>query len=138
MYLDIAKRVSEMSYCKKLKVGCVVVRGGRILSMGWNGTPKGFDNCCEIEGETVDEVIHAEENAIAKLAKSTDTSNKATVYSTLAPCVECAKLMIQAGIVRVIFLKRYRYDAGVDLLRDSGIFVIDLGSEHQNKLKERF
>jgi|15BtaG_2_1085339.scaffolds.fasta_scaffold03692_7 dCMP deaminase len=134
MYLDIAKRVSEMSHCEKRKVGCVVVRSGRILSMGWNGTPKGFNNCCEDYGETRDEVIHAEENAIAKIAKSTDTSNKATVYSTLAPCIECAKLMIQAGISRVVFLKRYTYDYGVDLLRDSGMSVIDLGNAYQEQL----
>lgn len=123
LYLDISERVSEMSHCLKTKVGCVLERDGRILSMGWNGMPSGLDNLCEENGKTKQEVIHAEENAIAKVARSSDTSDHATLYSTMAPCVECAKLIIQSGICRVVYNHRYRYDAGVDLLVNVGVKV---------------
>jgi len=131
MYLDIAKRVSSMSHCERNQVGCVLVRDDRILSMGWNGTPTGFNNCCEIEGETKQEVIHAEENAIAKIARSTETSKGAVLYTTLAPCVECAKLLIQSGVSRVVYSNRYRYDAGIDLLEEAKIEVTS--KERENR-----
>ena len=123
LYLDIAERVSDMSHCLKKKVGCVLVRDGRIISMGWNGMPRGFNNVCETNGKTKQEVIHAEENAIAKVAKSSDTSDHATLFSTMAPCVECAKLIIQSGISRVVYNNRYRYDIGLELLESAGVKV---------------
>ena len=124
LYLDLASRISEMSHCKRNRVGCVLVRGGRILSMGWNGMPSGFDNVCEIGKETRAEVIHAEENAVAKIACSTDTSEGATLYTTLAPCVECAKLLIQSKVCKVVYNNRYRFDAGIDLLNHAGVEVV--------------
>lgn len=124
LYLDIAQRLSEMSHCERNKVGCILVRQGRILSMGWNGMPSGFDNTCEEHNRTKPEVIHAEENAIAKIACSTDSSAGSTLYTTLAPCVECAKLVIQSKVVKVVYNNRYRYDAGIDLLNHAGVEVV--------------
>ena len=92
--------------------------------MGWNGMPTGFDNDCEVSGQTREEVIHAEENAIAKVACSTDSSGGATLYTTLAPCVECAKLLIQSKVAKVVYNHRYRYDNGIDLLNHAGVEVV--------------
>ena len=105
------------------------MRDGRILSMGWNGMPSGFANDCELAGKTKEEVIHAEENAIAKIACSSDTSEGATLYTTLAPCVECAKLLIQSKVVKVVYNHRYRYDSGIDLLNTVGIEVVSYESQ---------
>ena len=92
--------------------------------MGWNGMPSGFDNKCESGRETRGEVIHAEENAVAKIACSTDTSEGATLYTTLAPCMECAKLLIQSKVCKVVYNNRYRFDAGIDLLKHAGVEVV--------------
>ena len=124
LYLDIASRLSEMSHCERNKVGCILVRDGRILSMGWNGMPSGFPNVCETQGQTKQEVIHAEENAIAKIACSTDSSVGATLYTTLAPCIECAKLIIQSKVGEVVYNNRYRFDSGVSLLEQAGVVVV--------------
>ena len=129
LYLDVASRISEMSHSKRNKVGCILVRDGRILSMGWNGMPTGFDNVCEVGGQTKQEVIHAEENAIAKIACSSDTSEGATLYTTLAPCIECAKLLIQSKVAEVVYNHRYRYDSGIDLLNHAGVKVVSYESQ---------
>lgn len=150
LYMDIAKRVSEMSYANRKKVGCVVVKDDNIISYGWNGTPKGFDNICEIESfceccydtnkylecnicnnartiiTTKQEVLHAELNAISKLASTSNNSNGATIYVTLHPCIECAKLIIQSKITRVVYDEEYRLSAGVELLKRANIDIVKL------------
>lgn len=128
LYLDIAKRVSQMSCAKRSKVGCVIVKDDRILSMGFNGTPSGFDNECEFtndknELETKKEVLHSESNAITKIAKSTESCAGSTLYITLGTCVECAKLIIQSGIKRVVYLEEYRDASGIELLKKTDIIV---------------
>lgn len=124
LYMDMAKRVAEMSYAKRNKVGSVLEKDGRIISMGWNGTPSGLDNTCEDSNNvTKPEVIHAEMNLIAKLAKSHDSGEGSVMYVTLSPCVQCAKLIIQSGIKTVIYDTPYRDLAGVELLQSCGIDV---------------
>ena len=162
LYMDIARRVAEMSYARRLHVGAVVVKGGRIISMGWNGMPAGWDNNCEniewmdrgaggwldpeeieaqwpFEGiymdkdgeeyvsryrlKTKPEVLHAESNAIAKLAKSNDSGAGADLFVTHSPCMECSKLIVQSGIGRVYYSKDYRDDAGIKFLVLSGVEV---------------
>lgn len=126
-YLDICKTWSKLSYAKRKKVGCIIVKDGAIISDGYNGTPKGFDNACEIEYDgnlkTKDEVLHAESNAITKLAKSTQSSVGATMYITISPCLGCAKLIIQSGISRVVYKDFYRSDEGIKLLKQAKIKV---------------
>jgi dCMP deaminase len=117
LYLDLAKRVAEESYCKRLKVGAIIVKDGNIISFGYNGTPAGVDNCCERHGVTVAEVIHAEMNAILKAAKTGHSVDGASLYLTLSPCVECAKLILQSGIKRVVYLDQYRKTEGIDFLK---------------------
>ena len=97
--------------------------------MGWNGMHTGFENVCEVGGQTKQEVIHAEENAIAKIACSSDTSEGATLYTTLAPCIECAKLLIQSKVAEVVYNHRYRYDSGIDLLNHAGVKVVSYESQ---------
>jgi len=129
-YLQMAYRWSDLSKAKRKKVGCLVVKGGRIISDGYNGTPHGFDNECELETrfgfETKPEVLHAESNAITKLAKSTQSSDNATVYTTVSPCFACAKLMIQSGIKRVVYDEEYRDRSGIDLLEQADINVVSI------------
>jgi dCMP deaminase len=123
-YLDIAKSWSELSKAKRMKVGCIVVRDNQIISDGYNGTPSGFDNSCEDEEFlTKPEVLHAESNALMKLAVGTQSSKNATVYITLSPCFECSKLIIQAQVKRVVFSELYRLNSGIELLRKAGIAV---------------
>jgi len=127
-YFDIAERVSELSYANRLKVGAVIVKDDRILSYGYNGTPAGFDNSCETElnGDLVTkpEVIHAEQNAILKIARHGDSSSGATLFITHAHCVDCAKLILQSGISRVYYRQDYRSTAGIDLLRKSNFGIL--------------
>ena len=129
-YMDIALSWSRMSQAKRKQVGCIITKGDQIISDGYNGTPHGFDNDCENETrfgyETKPEVLHAESNAITKLAKGTQSSIGSTVYVTLMPCFDCAKLMIQSGIKRVVYLEEYRLTNGVDLLKKAGIEVCHL------------
>ena len=123
-YLRIAKIWAENSYCVRRQVGALLVKDGSIISDGFNGTPSGFENICEDEeGKTKAYVMHAEANAITKVAKSSNNSNGATIYITTSPCIECAKLIIQAGIKRVVFSEMYRYSDGINLLERAGILV---------------
>ena len=116
-YLSMAKVWGSLSEANRKKVGCLVVKNNQIISDGFNGTPTGFDNTCEGEdGETKPEVLHAESNAITKLAKSTQSSDGATMYITISPCVDCAKLIIQSGIKRIVYGELYRNSDGIDLL----------------------
>ena len=124
-YLDMAKIWSQNSYCKRRKVGALLVKDKMIISDGYNGTPSGFENVCEDEsGNTFPYVLHAEANAITKIAKSSNSSAGATLYITSAPCIECAKLIIQAGIIRVVYSEMYRCDDGKRLLEQAGIEMI--------------
>lgn len=123
-YLRMAKIWAENSYCVRRQVGALLVKDGSIISDGFNGTPSGFENICEDEeGKTKAYVMHAEANAITKVAKSSNNSNGATIYITTSPCIECAKLIIQAGIKRVVFSEMYRYSDGINLLERAGILV---------------
>ena len=127
-YLRMAKIWSENSHAIRNKVGCIIVKDRRIISDGYNGTPTGFDNCCEVKSldgtlHTKPEVLHAEANAITKLAKSTNSSEGATLYVTCSPCFDCAKLIIQAGIKQVYYLEEYRDTNGLDLLVKAGLEV---------------
>ena len=127
LYMDIATRISEMSYAQRKKVGCIAVKDGRIMSMGWNGTPSGFDNDCEewngTELVTKREVLHAELNMFAKIAKSHENVENADLYVTLSPCFECSKLIMQSGIKRVFFKEEYRDKSAVDFLEKANIEV---------------
>mgnify|MGYP003119918542 CR=1 FL=1 len=126
-YLNMAQVWGQLSKAEKKQVGCLIVKDGRIISDGYNGTPHGFDNECEFATrfglETKPEVLHAESNALTKLAKSTQSSEDATLYVTLSPCFDCAKLIIQSGIKRVVYNELYRNDSGVQLLLKAGIEV---------------
>ena len=123
-YLEMAEVWSHNSYCKRRRVGALLVKDRMIISDGYNGTPSGFENICEDEnGVTKPYVLHAEANAITKVAKSGNSSQGATLYVTASPCVECSKLIIQAGIKRVVYRDEYRLTDGIDLLRRAGIEV---------------
>ena len=123
-YLRMAKIWAENSYCTRRQVGALIVKDKMIISDGYNGTPSGFENICEDEhGLTKPYVLHAEANAITKIACSGNNSGGATLYVTDAPCIECAKLIIQAGIRRVVYARSYRLTDGIDLLRRAGIEV---------------
>jgi dCMP deaminase len=123
-YVRMARIWAENSYCKRRQVGALVVKNKAIISDGYNGTPSGFENICEDENNvTKPYVLHAEANAITKLARSHNSSDGATLYVTASPCIECAKLIIQSGITRVIYAREYRLTEGVDLLRRAGIEV---------------
>lgn len=129
-YLRMAKIWAENSYCQRRQVGALIVKDNMIISDGYNGTPVGFENVCEDEhGVTHPYVLHAEANAITKIARSGNNSNGATLYVTDSPCIECAKLIIQAGIKRVIYGRAYRLTDGIDLLRRANIEVIFLDEE---------
>lgn len=121
-YLQMAAVWATNSYCKRRQVGALIVKDKMIISDGYNGTPSGFENVCEDEnGITKAYVLHAEANAISKVAKSGNSSEGATLYVTASPCVECAKLIIQAGIKRVVYSDEYRLTDGIDLLRRAGV-----------------
>lgn len=123
-YLKIAQIWAENSYAKRLKVGAIIVKDNTIISDGYNGTPRGFENECEDEnGNTKQYVLHAEANAITKLAQSNNSSKGATIYTLVSPCIECSKLIIQAGIKRVVYSEDYRLTEGIDLLKQAGIKV---------------
>ena len=129
LYMDIAVRVGGMSHCERSKVGSVLIKEDRILSMGWNGTPTGFHNSCEIDTNTTKkEVVHSEVNLIAKIAASSDSSSGASVYLTLSPCFNCAKLLLRSAIKTVYILKEYRDLSGVYFLVNAGVDVILLNN----------
>ena len=123
-YLRMARVWAENSYCRRRQVGALLVKGHAIISDGYNGTPSGFENVCEDEeGRTKAYVLHAEANAITKVAKSNNSSEGSTLYVTASPCIECAKLIIQAGIKRVVYSEPYRSADGLALLREAGVAV---------------
>lgn len=123
-YLKMATEWAKLSYCKRKKVGAIIVKDRTIISDGYNGTPSGFDNCCEDEnGDTHWYVLHAEANAILKLASSTQSAKGATLYITLSPCKECSKLIVQSGITKVYYVNEYKDLEGVRLMKDNGIEV---------------
>lgn len=123
-YLAMSQIWAENSYCERRKVGALLVKDKMIISDGYNGTPEGFENICEDENhKTKNYVLHAEANAITKVAKSNNSSLGATLYVTSSPCLECAKLIIQAGIKRVVFTDKYRLEDGLDLLKRAKIEV---------------
>ncbi|MCL3780263.1 dCMP deaminase family protein [Prolixibacteraceae bacterium JC049] len=126
-YLKMAAIWAQNSYCKRRQVGALLVKDKMIISDGYNGTPAGFENICEDENNTSKPyVLHAEANAITKVAKSSNSSEGATMYVTSSPCLECAKLIIQAGIKRVVFTDKYRLEAGIELLERAHIEVVQV------------
>ena len=132
-YIRMAQIWAENSYCSRRKVGALIVKDKMIISDGYNGTPAGFENICEDEtNHTKPYVLHAEANAITKIARSNNSSEGATMYVTASPCIECAKLIIQAGIKRVIYSEKYRLEDGIELLKRANIEVIYLPLEACN------
>jgi dCMP deaminase len=126
-YIRMAEIWAENSYCKRRKVGALIVKDKMIISDGYNGTPSGFENVCEDDNDTTKPyVLHAEANAITKVAKSNNNCENATLYVTTSPCMECSKLIIQAGIKRVVFKELYRITDGLELLNRAGIEVVHL------------
>ena len=124
-YIRMAAIWSENSYCQRRKVGALIVKDKMIISDGYNGTPSGFENICEDDNNvTKPYVLHAEANAITKIARSNNSSDGATMYVTASPCIECAKLIIQAGIKRVVYSVHYRLEDGIELLKRAGIEVV--------------
>ena len=131
-YLEMAQVWAKNSYCKRRQVGALIVKDRMIISDGYNGTPSGFENVCEDEnGITKPYVLHAEANAISKVAKSGNSSEGATLYVTASPCMACAKLIIQAGIKRVVYMDEYRLLDGIELLRRAGIECVHLEKENE-------
>ena len=128
-YMDVAERFAQLSSAKRLQVGAIVVKDDRIISIGYNGMPAGWDNCCEDEqNKTKPEVLHAESNAIAKLARSPESGEDATIFITHAPCIDCAKLIYQSGITTVYYKNEYRSTQGLNFLKKSGVVI------HHHKL----
>ena len=129
-YMRMAGIWAENSYCRRRQVGALIVSGKMIISDGYNGTPSGFENVCEDQdGLTKPYVLHAEANAITKIARSSNSSDGATMYVTASPCIECAKLIIQAGIKRVVYSEHYRLEDGIELLKRAGIEVVYIEPE---------
>ena len=129
-YLRMARIWAENSYCKRRQVGALVVKDKMIISDGYNGTPSGFENLCEdAYNVTQPYVLHAEANAITKLARSNNNSDGSTLYVTASPCIECSKLIIQSGIKRVVYGEKYRLEDGINLMKKAGIEVIYLGNK---------
>jgi len=123
-YLRIAREWGQLSYCKRKKVGAIIVKDRMIISDGYNGTPSGFENCCEDDDNlTKWYVLHAEANAILKVARSTQSCEGATLYITMSPCKDCSKLIHQSGIKRVVYLQGYKDDSGIDFLLKAGVEV---------------
>jgi dCMP deaminase len=125
-YMDIASVISESSYSKRKKVGAILVKDNRIISIGYNGTPSGFENSCEEDNVTKEEVLHAESNCISKCAKSNESSLNSDLYVTMSPCIECAKLIIQSGIKRVFYREKYIETKGLELLQKAKIEINEI------------
>lgn len=131
-YLRMAKEWAKLSHCERKQVGALIVKDRMIISDGYNGTPTGFENCCEDEdGLTKWEVLHAEANAILKVASSTQSCKGATLYITLSPCKQCSKLIHQSGITRVVYAKQYRDTSGIEFLEKAGVEIIHLPYEQE-------
>ncbi|ACU06641.1 Deoxycytidylate deaminase [Flavobacteriaceae bacterium 3519-10] len=129
-YLKMAMEWAKLSHCERRKVGALIVKDRMIISDGYNGTPSGFENCCEdSEGKTHWYVLHAEANAILKLAGSTQSAKDATLYLTLSPCRDCSKLAVQAGIKKVVYMDDYSDNAGITFLQDHGIEILKISKE---------
>jgi|TARA_B110000902_G_scaffold244196_1_gene297190 dCMP deaminase len=129
-YLKMALEWGKLSHCKRKQVGALIVKDRMIISDGFNGTPTGFENCCEDEiGDTKWEVLHAEANAILKVASSTQSAKNATLYITLSPCTQCSKLIHQAGIKRVVYANAYKDNAGLKFLEKAGVALMNLPYE---------
>lgn len=129
-YLRMAKEWAKLSYCKRKQVGALIVKDRTIISDGYNGTPSGLENCCEdAEGKTKWYVLHAEANAILKMASSTQSAEGATLYLTLSPCKECSKLIYQAGIKRLIYIDHYSDREGLDFLENAGVELLQIKEE---------
>ena len=134
-YLRMARIWAENSYCQRRKVGALVVKDKMIISDGYNGTPSGFENICEDEDNTTKPyVLHAEANAITKLARSSNNSDNSTLYVTASPCIECSKLIIQAGIKRVVYAEKYRLEDGVELMKKANLEVRYLNPDEHESL----
>ncbi|MCK4662387.1 MAG: dCMP deaminase family protein [Bacteroidales bacterium] len=126
-YLEMATIWAQNSYCKRKKVGALIVKEKMIISDGYNGTPAGFENICEEDNYvTKPYVLHAEANAITKVAKSNNSSENSTLYVTISPCIECAKLIIQSGIIRVVFIEKYHNEEGLKLLKRANIEIVHI------------
>lgn len=135
-YLRMAKEWAQLSYCKRKQVGAIIVKDQMIISDGYNGTPSGFDNCCEDEkGKTNWYVLHAEANAILKVAKSTNNAKDATLYLTLSPCKDCSKLILQAGITRLVYCEDYKDDSGLRFLQTAGIEIVQIKNSENEESK---
>ena len=122
-FMDMAELTASLSYANRLQVGALIVKGNRVIGTGYNGMPTDWENDCEVNGITKSEVLHAETNAIAKVAQSTESSEGSTMFCTHAPCVDCAKLIYQSGIATLYFKHEYRDDAGLKFLKLSGVNV---------------
>ena len=117
VYMNVAKEIATLSHCTRSKVGAVLVKDGNVISFGYNGTPSGMDNCCERDNVTLPHVIHAEVNAVLKAAKTGTSVDGSTLYLTLSPCLDCSKLILQAGVKRVVYLETYRNLDGPNFLK---------------------
>lgn len=135
-YLRMARIWAENSYCKRRQVGALVVKDKMIISDGYNGTPSGFENICEENNVTKPYVLHAEANAITKLARSSNNSEGSTLYVTASPCIECSKLIIQSGINRVVYAEKYRLTDGVDLLKRAGVVVEYMNPDEEEEASQ--
>ena len=130
-YLKMAREWGNLSYCERRKVGALIVKNRMIISDGYNGTPTGMENICEDEENyTKWYVLHAEANAIMKVASSTQSCSGATLYVTLSPCKDCSKLIYQAGIVRVVYIEQYKDTTGIDFLKDAGVEVVQIANPY--------
>jgi|TARA_A100001234_G_scaffold164989_1_gene146231 dCMP deaminase len=130
-YLKMAREWGNLSYCERRKVGALIVKDRMIISDGYNGTPTGMENICEDEENyTKWYVLHAEANAIMKVASSTQSCSGATLYVTLSPCKDCSKLIYQAGIVRVVYIDQYKDTTGIDFLKDAGVEVVQISNPY--------
>lgn len=126
-YLRLAREWAKLSHCRRRQVGAIIVKDGTIIADGYNGTPTGFENECEDEdGHTKWYVLHAEANAILKVARTTNNANGATLYLTNSPCKECSKLVLQAGIIRVVYMSEYKDRSGIDFLKKAGLEVLQI------------
>jgi len=132
-YLKMAQEWAKLSYCERKQVGAIIVKDRMIISDGYNGTPSGFENCCEDEnGKTHWYVLHAEANAILKLAGSTQSAKGSTLYLTLSPCKECSKLILQAGIEKLVYINAYSDDEGIAFLKNHNIEIIQVSEDDLN------
>ena len=128
VYLKMAREWSNLSHCERKKVGALIVKNGMIISDGYNGTPSGFDNCCETEEWTTHwYVIHGEANAILKCAKHGQSCDGATIYQTHSPCKDCSKLILQSGIKRLVYIEKYKDTSGIEFLESAGIEIVQYG-----------